>query len=58
MKFASRSLLLVSLAATFAYAQTLPHFDHIIIVVHENRTPDNLFGSNPQAGGMHGQLPV
>jgi phospholipase C len=57
MKFASRSLLLVSLAATFAYAQTLPHFDHIIIVVQENRTPDNLFGSNPQAGGCTANFP-
>jgi phospholipase C len=33
--------------ATLAPAQTLPHFDHIIIVVQENRTPDNLFGSTP-----------
>jgi hypothetical protein len=48
MKFAAKSLLfLMSLAATFAYAQTLPHFQHIIIVVQKNRTPDNLFGSGP-----------
>jgi hypothetical protein len=48
MKFAAKSLLfLMSLAATFTYAQTLPPgtFKHIIIVVQENRTPDNLFGS-------------
>jgi phospholipase C len=46
MKFAAKSLLfLMSLALTFAYAQTLPHFQHIIIVVQENRTPDNLFGA-------------
>jgi hypothetical protein len=47
MKFAVKSLLLVSLAATFACAQTLPHFQHIIILFQENRTPDNLFGGNP-----------
>jgi phospholipase C len=46
MRFSTWILLLVSLAATFAYAQTLPHFQHIIVVVQENRTPDNLFGSN------------
>jgi hypothetical protein len=38
MKFAAKSLLfLMSLALTFAYAQTLPYFQHIIIVVQENR---------------------
>ncbi len=48
MKFAAKSLLFpIVLAATFAFAQTLPHFQHIIIVVQENRTPDNLFGGNP-----------
>ena len=46
MKFAAKTLLLVSLAATFASAQTLPHFQHIIIVIQENRTPDDLFGAN------------
>jgi phospholipase C len=40
-------LLLVSFGATIALAQSLPHFDHIIIVFQENRTPDNLFGSAP-----------
>jgi hypothetical protein len=40
MKFAAKSLLsLITEAATFASAQTLPHFQHIIIVVQENRTP-------------------
>jgi phospholipase C len=49
MSFATRILLLfvsVSLGATYAAAQTLPHFSHIIIVVQENRTPDDLFGAN------------
>ncbi len=41
-------LLVFTLTATFAVAQSqLPHFDHIIIVFQENRTPDNLFGSAP-----------
>ena len=50
MKFSARSLMfLISLAATLAYTQTIPAgtFKHIIIVVMENRTPDNLFGSAP-----------
>jgi len=47
MKFAAKSLLLIALSATFAYTQTLPHFQHIIILFQENRTPDNLFGGNP-----------
>jgi phospholipase C len=48
MKFAAKILLLTSLAATFAVANcTQPgQFCHIIIVVQENRTPDNLFGAN------------
>ena len=46
MKFAAKALLLVSFAAMFASAQTLPHFQHIIIVIQENRTPDDLFGAN------------
>ena len=29
MKFITKVLLLASLAATFAYAQTLPHFQHM-----------------------------
>ena len=39
-------LLLSTIAATRVYAE-LPHFEHIIIVIQENRTPDNLFGGNP-----------
>src|SRR5580704_9909577 len=49
MKFAAKSLLfLIALAATTALAQIQPGtFKHIIIVVQENRTPDNLFGAAP-----------
>jgi phospholipase C len=50
MKLAAKSLLfLIALAATTALAQTIPigTFKHIIIIVQENRTPDNLFGSAP-----------
>jgi hypothetical protein len=47
MKFEPQVLLLVSLAATFAHAQNqnqnLPHVQHVIVVIQENRTPDNLF---------------
>jgi phospholipase C len=48
MKFAAKILLFTSLAATFAIAQcTQPgQFCHIIIVVQENRTPDDIFGAN------------
>jgi phospholipase C len=49
MKLATKLMLLISLMATVAVAQTIPAgtFKHIIILVMENRTPDNLFGSNP-----------
>ena len=60
MKFAAKSLLfLITLAATFAYAQTIPAgtFKHIIIVVQENRTPDNLFGSNPATANCRQENP-
>ncbi len=56
MRFAAKSLLfLTALATTFAYAQTIQPgtFKHIIIVVQENRTPDNIFGSGP-SGTMCG----
>jgi hypothetical protein len=46
MKFAAHSPPLISLAATFAHAQTnnnIPQVQHVIIVIQENRTPDNLF---------------
>jgi phospholipase C len=36
------------LASHAAAAQPAGGFKHIIIVVQENRTPDNLFGSNPK----------
>jgi hypothetical protein len=48
MKLAVRSLLLciLSLATTLAFAvNPPPHFEHIVIIVQENRTPDNLFGN-------------
>jgi phospholipase C len=54
MRFIARILLLlVSLAPTFTYAQTIPPgtFKHIIIVVQENRTPDNLFGAGGRPCG-------
>jgi phospholipase C len=47
MRFIAGFLLLASLAATFAYAQNnISQIQHIIVVVQENRTPDNLFGSD------------
>ena len=35
------------LALALAPASAQLQFDHIVLVVQENRTPDNLFGSNP-----------
>jgi len=44
MKLAAKLLLLISLAATLASAQTYATpIEHVIIVVQENRSPDNLF---------------
>lgn len=40
--FLKISLSLLSLVATFAFAQN-PAIQHIIVVVQENRTPDDLF---------------
>src|SRR5579863_3871057 len=58
MKRATQSLLLVCLAAVFATAQIQPGtFKHIIIVVQENRTPDNLFGANPSGGNCSQENP-
>src|SRR2546423_14344467 len=37
-------LLAIGSAATFAHAVT---FKHVIVIFQENRTPDNVFGSNP-----------
>ena len=47
MKFAAKSLLFLIVLATLTFAQTIPHFDHIVVVFQENRTPDNIFGSGP-----------
>ena len=41
---ALRLTLLALAASNAAYAGT---FNHIVIIVQENRTPDNIFGSNP-----------
>jgi phospholipase C len=47
MRFITRILLsLILLAATLANAQA-PPFQHIVVIVQENRTPDNLFGNSP-----------
>jgi Phosphoesterase family len=45
MRFITRIVLIVALAVTLAQAQTnnLVHVQHVIIVIQENRTPDNLF---------------
>ena len=58
MKLFSRALLAVlstACLATFAAAQTIPPgtFKHIIIVIQENRTPDNLFGYWATQGGLN-----
>ena len=42
MRFIAKTLLLAFLGATFAYTQQ-GTIQHIIVVVQENRTPDNLF---------------
>jgi phospholipase C len=58
MKFVAISLLLLAvLGATFAHAQTnnIPQVQHVIVVIQENRTPDNLFGSDAFASQR--QLP-
>jgi hypothetical protein len=61
MKLAAKSLLfLIALTATTsAFAQTIPHFDHIVVIFQENRTPDNLFGSLPTTsiGGCGTEVP-
>jgi phospholipase C len=48
MRFIVKSLLLLVSAATLAFPQTnnIPQIQHVIVVVQENRTPDNLFGSD------------
>jgi len=61
MKVFSRALLAVLTVvsvASFATAQIQPGtFKHIIIVIQENRTPDNLFGAAPQKGSCTGEDP-
>jgi len=49
MRSITKYLLLLTLpSATIALAADAPpHFNHVIIVFQENRTPDSLFGSNP-----------
>jgi len=43
------SLCLGLRAAAFdSTTRKVAHFHHIVIIVQENRTPDNLFGSNPR----------
>ena len=58
MRFITRILLLsVSLTATLAYAQNnnIPQIQHVIVVIQENRSPDNMFGSDAFASQR--QLP-
>src|SRR5579863_8163057 len=52
-------LALLFFGAALASAQTLPAgtFKHIIIVVQENRTPDNVFGSNPGVANCNQEHP-
>jgi phospholipase C len=58
MKYAvNASVLCALLGAVLAHAQSqpLPTFEHVIIVIQENRTPDNLFGAaklNPPQGNL------
>ena len=40
-------LAVMTMCGLAANAQAAPVFKHILIVIQENRTPDNLFGSNP-----------
>src|SRR5208282_4633815 len=50
MKLTVKGLLfLIALASTLALAQT-PPIQHVIVVIQENRSPDNLFGSDAFAG--------
>ena len=51
MKFAAHAYFLIALAATFVSAQTNTPFKHVIVIVQENRTPDNLF-----AGGTNNPM--
>jgi hypothetical protein len=52
------TLFAVLLLATFAVAQTQQGpFNHIIIIVQENRTPDNLFGASPSGANCRQENP-
>jgi phospholipase C len=65
MKFAAKAILLTALGSTFAFAQ-ISSFVHIVVVVQENRTPDNLFqglcippyGSSGACGTSPGQYDI
>src|SRR5208283_1313197 len=44
MRLASRLLLFLLAVAATGYAQfSIPTFKHVVVIVQENRTPDNLF---------------
>ena len=55
--FREASLVLFSAFLAEAAVAQIPQgtFKHIIIVVQENRTPDNLFGASPSTGATCGQ---
>src|SRR5260370_326537 len=42
MKLTAKGLLLIWFGTIVAHAQ-IPNFQHVIVIVQENRTPDNLF---------------
>lgn len=42
MKFGRRVFLVAIILSGFAYAQ-IPSFRHVVLIIQENRTPDNLF---------------
>jgi phospholipase C len=52
MKFVAKSLLLLVPLTTIAYAQdptgVQGKIKHVIVVIQENRSTDNLFGSDPK----------
>lgn len=50
MRHLSRTALIAlifNLSLALASANAQVHFNHVVIIDQENRTPDNLFGSNP-----------
>ena len=48
MRYLNSAFAVVALLASAGSAFGAAKFKHVIIVVQENRTPDNLFGSNPK----------